>query len=384
MTGITAAGFSRTRLDERVAELNAKMQAIFGPSINLDPDTIDGQTIGAVAEFISSLDQLAEEVYASFNPQTAAGAALSRLVQLNGIRRIPGAYTTVDLLCVGSQDTTIPAGSLARDPNTGFQVETLEDVLIGAAGEILVPARALLKGAYTAATGTITKIDTPIYGWQSVTNPSDAVPGRDEETDEQLRVRRRLSTSTPAQGILDAVRGALLNIPDVRQAVVYENDTDAVDAHGLLPHSMYAVVEGGADTDIGNVLWLKKSTGCTLKGTTTVTIQDSMSNPHVMKFDRPTDVNVYVIVNLTKKPGWPTDGVNRIKTAIVAWALENQKIGGDVIQSGIYNPVNTVPGISVQSIYIGTAAGPTTTTDITVAFNALARFDTSRITVNAA
>lgn len=383
MTGISAAGFSRTRLDERIAELNAKMQAIFGPSINLDPDTVDGQTIGVVAEFISALDQLAEDVYASFNPQTSTGAALSRLVQLNGIRRIAGAYTTVELLCVGSQDTTIPAGSLVRDPSTGFQVETLEDVLIGSSGQALAQARALAFGAFTAPTGSMTKIDTPIFGWQSVSNPEDAIPGRAEETDEQLRTRRRLSTSTPAQGILDAVRGALLNIPSVRQAVVYENDTDAIDAHGLAPHSIYTVVEGGADQEIGDTLWLKKGSGVTLLGETTVTILDSMSNPHVMKFDRPADVNVYVIVNLTKKPGWPTDGETRIKNAIVTWALDEQKIGGDVVQSEIYNPVNTIPGISVQSILIGTTADPTQTLDISVAFNALARFDTSRITVNA-
>ena len=88
MTQLTAQGFTRTRLDERLSQLQDAMRAIFGPNINLDPDTMDGQTLGIFAESTSNLDQLAEDVYHSFNPQSATGVALSRLVQLNGIRRI--------------------------------------------------------------------------------------------------------------------------------------------------------------------------------------------------------------------------------------------------------------------------------------------------------
>lgn len=382
MTQLTSQGFTRSRLDERLAALQVAVQAIFGTDINLDPDSIDGQTLGIFAESQSNLDQLAEDVYHSFNPQSATGVALSRLVQLNGIRRIEGTYSTVTVRCVGSEGTVIPAGSLVKSTSTNATFATLVDATIDGTGQVDVAAQSSVKGAVLAPAGTLTKIDTPLYGWQTATNIIDAVPGRDEETDEQLRIRRKASTSTSGQSIVDSVYGALSNIPDVIQALVLENPLDTTDTNSLPPHSMYCVVNGGTAQDILDVIWLKKSAGCTLVGTTSGTVTDSMGNPHTVKFSRPGPVNVYVTVNLHSKSGWPTDGVDRIKAALVAWALANQSIGEEVIQSRLFDAVNSVPGHSVDSLYIGTSAGPTDSANIAVPFDGLAVFDTARIVVN--
>lgn len=383
MTQLTAQGFTRTRLDERLTQLQGAMRAIFGPNINLDPDTMDGQTLGIFAESTSNLDQLAEDVYHSFNPQSATGVALSRLVQLNGIRRIEGTYSTATLRCVGSQGTVIPAGSLVKSTATNATFETIAEATIPAGGQIDVAAQSSVKGAVLAPAGTLTKIDTPIYGWQTATNVLDATPGRDEETDEQLRLRRRASTSTPGQAVVDSLYGALSNLSAVLQARVYENDQDTVQpVTSLPPHSVYCVVEGGADADILNTIWLKKTAGTTTYGTTSGSVNDSMGNPHTLKFSRPTDVNVYVVVNLHTRSGWPTDGVQRIKDAITAWAVANQSIGEEVIYSRLFDPINSVPGHSIDSLYIGTSAAPTGTANIAVPFDGLSRFDSTRIEVN--
>lgn len=382
MTQLTSQGFTRSRLDERLAALQAAVQAIFGNDINLDPDSIDGQTLGIFAESTSNLDQLAEDVYHSFNPQSATGVALSRLVQLNGIRRIEGTYSTATIRCVGSEGTVIPAGSLVKSTATNATFATLVDTTIDGTGQVDIAAQASVKGAVLAPAGTLTKIDTPLYGWQTATNIIDAVPGRDEETDEQLRIRRKASTSTPAQSIVDGIYGSLSNISDVIQALVLENPLDAVDANGLPPHSIYCVVNGGTVQTILDTIWLKKSAGSTLVGTTSGTVTDSMGNPHTVKFSRPGPVNVYVTVNLHSKTGWPTDGAARIKAALVAWALANQSIGEEVIQSRLFDAVNSVPGHSVDSLYIGTSAGPTGSANIVVPFDGLAVFDTARIVVN--
>lgn len=382
MTQLTSLGFTRTRLDERLTALQDAMRAIFGPTLNLDPDTMDGQALGIYAESISNLDQLAEDVYHSFSPQSASGVALSRLVQLNGIRRIEGTYSTVTLRCVGSQGTVIPAGSLVKSTATNATFETTEESVIPASGDIDIAARSVVKGAVLAPAGTLTKIDTPIFGWQTVTNLLDAAPGRNEETDDQLRLRRRASTSTAGQSIVDAMYGALSNIPEVRQAKVYENDQDVIDANGLPPHSIYCIVEGGADAGILDTIWLKKTAGTTTHGTTAGQVTDSMGNPHTLNFSRPADVDVFVTVNLHTRPGWPTDGAQRITNALTAWAAANQSIGEEVIHSRLFDPVNTVPGHSIDSLYIGTAANPAGTANIAVPFDGLARFDSTRIVVN--
>jgi uncharacterized phage protein gp47/JayE len=383
MTQLTSLGFLRSRLDERLANLQDAIRGIFGNNINLDADTVDGETLGIFAEAQSDLDQLAEDVYNSFSPSTASGVALSRIVQYNGITRIAGAYSTVTLLCVGSEGTVIPAGSLVRSDLTLTAFETTAEATIGSTGEVEVEAQATDFGPFIASAGTLTKIDTPIYGWQTVTNETDAVPGRYEETDAELRIRRRISTSTPGTNTVDSIFGAILQIPQVLQARVYENDQDVVQpVTGLPPHSIYCVVEGGEETDIAQTIWRKKSAGVTTVGDILEITPDSQGNPHEIRFSRPDYVDVYIVINLTTRTGWPTDGADRIKAALASWGVTNQEIGEELIQSRLFDPCNTVPGHSITDLFIGTDPAPATETDISVPFDGLARIDTSRITVN--
>lgn len=382
MSAITALGFFRTRLDERLASLVASVKAIFGEDIDLDPDSIDGETISIYAEGVASLDALAEDTFNSFNPQTATGAGLSRLVQLNGIKRIAGAYSVVTLTVSGASETTIPIASLVRTDTGNITFETTAEVIIGAGGTAQVPARSVNKGAIAAPAGTITKIDSPIYGWHGVTNANDATIGRGEESDEALRIRRRRSTVTPAQGLPDSLLGALLNIPDVLKAEVFENFEGTTDGNGQQRNSVYCVVDGGAVQTILDTIWLKKGFGCTILGAVSGDALDIYGKPHTMKFSRPTDIDIYMIVNLHTKTGWPGDGIDQMKAAIVAWATENQNIGAEAIQSRLYEPVNSIPGHSVDSIFIGTSASPTTTTNIAITYDEIARFALGRIIVN--
>ncbi|MCH7305635.1 hypothetical protein MMP74_14825 [Acinetobacter sp. NIPH 1869] len=92
MTELTENGFSRTRLNERLDNLKASAHTVFGNDIDLGSDTMDGQHLGLFAERIASLDELAEFVWQSFDPDEAIGVSLSRLVKLNGIERSVGAY----------------------------------------------------------------------------------------------------------------------------------------------------------------------------------------------------------------------------------------------------------------------------------------------------
>lgn len=382
MSSIGAGGFTLMSLADRIAALQGSFQAIFGPDINLDPNSIDGETLGVFAESAANLDLLAQTVYQSFDPDQASGAALSRLVPLNGINRKLGTYSLVALTCTGTAGTLIPAGSLVKSADGSSSWATLDDATIGGGGTVVASAACTVIGPTAGASNTVTSIATPLYGWLSVTNASAAVPGTFTETDEDLRARRAQSTATPSQGIIDGIFGAILNIAGVTDAVLYENPTEAIDANGLPPHSMNLVVSGGAADDIGNALWLKRSAGSTQVGAQSVTIEDAYGNPHVMKFDVPAAINVYVILNGSALPGYPSDGNAQIQAAIMAWVLANLGIGAEVVQSALYTPINTIPGVSITSLLIGTAPGPTTSANIAIAFNAIAAFDPSRITVN--
>lgn len=383
MSTLDATGFTRTRLDERLAALQTAAQNIFGVTISLDPDSIDGQTLGIFAEALSNLDQLTEDTYHSFSPQYATGVGLSRLVQLNGIRRSAGAFSLVTIRCGGTQDTIILAGSLVKSTSTNAVFTTLANATILSSGLVDVPARAVVLGVQLAPAGTLTKIDTPTFGWQTATNIVGAVPGKEEETDEALRVRRRASTATPGSATVDAIFGALSNLVGVTQALVKENATNATDGNGLPPHSILSVVQGGVQQTILDTIWLKSAAGVTVHGSISGTVTDTQGHLHAMKFSRPIDVPVYITVNVVMKVGWPSDGVDKIKAALVAWGLTNLLIGGEVIQSRLFEPINSIPGHSITTVFLGLAPSPSSPNNLAIAFDALAAFATARIVVNA-
>jgi hypothetical protein len=217
-----------------------------------------------------------------------------------------------------------------------------------------------------------------------VTNDQPATLGSLPETDEQLRIRRTLSTTSMAQGPLDAIRGALLNQLGVTQAIVYENVTDSVDANGQPAHSIYAVVQGGADQTILNTIWFKKPAGVNVVGSVTGTVVDTAGFAHTMRFDRPAPTPIYIIANVKKRTGYPANGAALIKAALVAFGQANYTIGQTVIQSEFYAPLLEAISMSgsILSLYIGTSAGPNSTLDLNVAYNGIASFDPSYITVN--
>jgi uncharacterized phage protein gp47/JayE len=372
MSSIGATGFVLENLAQRIAALQASFQAIFGPDINVDPNAIDGQFLGVFAESAANLDLLAQVIYDSFDPAQATAAALDRLVTLNGITRMIGTYSLVALVCTGTAGTLIPAGSLVTSADGSSTWTTLDDATIGSGGSVTVTGACTVIGPVTASANVLTVITSVIYGWLQVTNPAAAILGSNTETDEQLRARRNQSTATPSQGIIDGIYGAALNVPGVTAAVLYENPTETTDGNGLPPHSMNLVIEGGTAADIGEALWLKRSVGSTQIGAQSVTIFDSYGNPHVMKFDIPTAVPIYIVVNGTSLPGYPLAGADDIIAALVAWGLANLGIGDEVVQSALYIPIMSVPGVSITSVYIGTSYPATTAANIAIAFNAIA------------
>lgn len=381
MTQVTSLGFLRTRLDERLDQLKEAYRNIYGQDISIEPDDMDGQFLGILSERLSDLDQLAEDIYNSFNPQLATGVSQSRLVQLNGIRRIAGTYSTADATLNGTPGVTVPAGSLVKSAVDNTSWATTADATFDGNGLATVTLKCVTLAAIAASAATLTKIDTPIYGWFSVTNANAATVGRAEETDEELRIRRRGSTNTPALCIVDAVYGGLTNLSGVRLARVYENATDVVDGSGQAAHSIYCVVEGGVAADIAALIWKKKTAGTTALGAVSTVVNDSQGLPHTVKFSRPVYSDIYITVNVTKRTGYPTDGAARIKAALVAYGL-TLGIGEPSLDSRLYTPVNTIPNHFITTIYQGLTPAPASAGNITPTFDGLIRIDASRIVVN--
>jgi uncharacterized phage protein gp47/JayE len=382
MSSVTADGFQCDDIATILGNLSARMQAIFGQEINLSPDTIDGETLSIFAEAKVDSDQLALDVYNSWNPQTAQGVALSRLVEMNGIRRIPAEPSMVSIICSGTQNTHIPIGSIVESTANNERFVTIQDAVIPWTGAVEVACLSQNYGAIEAPMDTITTIITPVFGWQSVYNAASAIVGRDMETDAELRIRRAMSTATPAQSVPESVYGAIANIPLVTQVRLYENYTGETDSLGLPPHSYCVVVQGGLEEDIAAAIWNRASIGATQIGDTHVTIYDVQGFPHVITFKRPDPVRIYINILIRTLQGWGDALVTALQQNLVTWTIENWQIGTQIIYSRVYEAINELPNVfSVIHLSIDTVSPPVNTSDITIPFASIAQLDPADINI---
>jgi uncharacterized phage protein gp47/JayE len=256
-------------------------------------------------------------------------------------------------------------------------------------GVVDVDSRATVTGAVVAAAGDITTIITSVSGWDSVVNLADATPGRDLAQDAELRNLRELELAGAGVSPLDAILAELLTISGIESCTVFQNNTDTTNSDGMPPHSVEALVRTtwspGADEDqqIYDALLANVAAGIVTTGTTSGTATDSQGTSYTIKFSRPTEIAIYIIINVTvDASAFPVDGADEIKTAIVEWG-DAQSTGKNAVASGISAQAFQVDGVlDVTACYIGTAPSPGTSTTIAISTRQLATYDTSRITVN--
>ena len=346
-------------------------------SVALSPSLASGVVVAVTTVANNTLytitySRLTSSTTVSFTSGPSATAASI----LSGLKaEIDANHPTLVATVVGSTldvrlDDIFQTATFSRSANLGFtKITKLGDLI------------AQNYGPIEQSPNTITTISTPVLGWDSVTNPISAVAGRFIETDEELRERFRVSKFERASNILEALYSALINLDTVEQVVIYENDTDVVDANGLPPHSFMPIVLGGISTNIAQSIWENKPLGIRSYGNTSVTIYDSQGFPHDIGFERPNPVTVYIDLDITTNSDFPQNGEQAIKDAIAAYMEAQFGIGEDVVYSRLYTPINSVAGHQVNSLTIGTSPSPTGTVNIPIAFNELFSLDPNNIVI---
>jgi len=380
MSGLTATGFERKRLVDIKADIETKLKLIFGENIDLSPQSGFGQFVGIEAEAQSDQWESQENIYNSQYPSTAHGVQLSNVVMYNGIERFKASNSTVTGTISGINGTVIPAGSKASVVATGDIFVTLSEATISG-GSVDVAMNSEEKGAVEAAVGTLTVIETPIFGWVSIINNNDALAGAEGETDAELRVRRELSTQALGNNLIDALFGQLLNLEGVEDTVVKDNKT-ATPAEGIPAYQFLVSILGGDNDEIASIIWNNTPQGIASAGTTTVVHTDDQGFPQDVKFVRPAEIDIYFKVDITTNGNFPGSGVADIKTAIVDYGMENFKISDDVIMIEFYTPINTIPGILTLDLFIGLGASPSGTSNLVIDLDEVSRYDTTRVEVN--
>lgn len=263
---------------------------------------------------------------------------------------------------------------------------TAEMVFITATNN--VPVIAEQFGKIQGLADTVTVIETPLSGLNSVNNDLDFTVGREIETDTEFRIRRSASLQVTGAGTVEAIRSRLLQVIGVTAAFVEENDTDIIDGDGRPPHSFESIVAGGDDQDIADLLWLIKPAGIQTTGTETIPVIDSQGGTHNILFSRATEIFLHVRITLTLTPEetYPVNGDQLVADNVLAYG-QTSTIGVDVYVQRFYAPVYEVQGIATALIEIATSPlagdppGAFQTVNLPISNTEVAVFDSGRITV---
>jgi uncharacterized phage protein gp47/JayE len=244
-----------------------------------------------------------------------------------------------------------------------------------------VELAAVENGPTAVAVNTVTIISTPVLGWDSINNPIPAIVGTAQETDAELRERFRQSKYLRASNTSDALYSALLELDGAQEIRLYVNDTDLVDSIGLDPHSFLVLMLGGSDTDIAQTIWKHTPLGIASQGAQEVAIRTSQGLEQIVKFDRPVYVPIFAEINLTTDSDFPSGGENNIKQALSDYIAANQTIGGKVVYSRLFGPVNETPGHEIVTLKIGLSSGSLSETTLAMDYNEIAVLPVANITI---
>lgn len=355
---IDANGLTIAQTQDIIANFVLGYQTIYGSDINFDSNTQDGQTINIEAQSIEDVLEVLLNIYNAFDPQAAIGTQQDRLYYINGIIRKGATYSFQDIDVTVTQSVTLQGLDADADnpdgigytvaDNFGNQWILLDTQTPSVADTYTYTFRAKNLGAITSLPNTITIPVTIILGVSAVNNPTGVTTvGLDGETDAAFRTRQAISFANRTTNSLDGLYSDLLNLTGVVDAAVYENDKNSEDDNGIPAHGSWTIVDGGADSDIANLIYIDRTAGTPMKGDTTYTITTIQGQSFVAQFDRPQSEALYIKFDIKPLQAGASFDESAIKNYIIA--NQAYKIGQEANTATLTYyamlAINTVSGV---------------------------------------
>lgn len=382
----TSEGVEIQSLAEVTEELSQNFRDIYGPDINLNPESPDGQRVGIQAKLVADMQAFALSFYNQQDPDLATGAALRSKIKYAGITSRPATRSQADLTVLSTRSLVLDNGFTVIDELGQEWATDAPNNISAGTNTITVFAKDF--GAIEADTSTINKVVTVVIGITAVNNSGPATIGVDEETDEQLRKRRAKSVQLPAFTPLGSVIAKLANIAGVTDVVAYENDTNSYDPiYDMAAHSIWAIVEGGDVVDIAKSL-AYKTAGAGTKGGTTGVYVENIVRPvgapfiinHTLNFDRPNPVPIYIRLYVKRKnPSQPAPTGTILQKLIDRLYIIGQNIVASELYETVYQAGDTFIAYDLEISLDGISY---TDTEIIVGFDGKPFIDPSNITIS--
>jgi len=401
--GVTPEGFVAPSVQDLLALIEADQLSGISALLDVSADSPIGQNNGIFANYLAQAWEALAACYNGFDPDAAEDALLTMLCKLTGTPRAGATYSTTPCTVTATIGTFLEAGthfaSVAGQPDVKFTPQT--DFTAAAPVTTNVLFRAERTGPVQAPGGQLSIIATPVVGWSSIVNTTDAHLGSPVATDPQLRIERQKELTRAGSSTIDAVRADLVvlleGIPGASVAS-FNNVGDTWNVDDIPPHSFEMVIwdPSGAVTNdqIAQTIWDSKPAGIRSYGAVTGNAIDKTGATQVVNFTRATQIPIWISFTLVSRPGFVGDAtfadtVARYLSNGIAVVdelgkrdviLDPYATGTDVTLYDITLATQGL-GAKVTTLTFGTAPSPATSTDIPIGIRQIATFDSTRIVV---
>lgn len=305
-------------------------------------DKITDYGVGSVARTMleapaAELDQLYQEMF-----HAIAEAIPAATYRSFDFQKLPAHAASGEVTFTASTPATsqivIPAGTRVKNSAGNVVYETQVDgvIDIGETQVTVLVVATVAGAAGNALPGTITQIDGAIVGVDSVTNLSAFTNGRDEETEDERKVRFQSFISTLPRGTLSAIRyGA--------------STTRLMDENGLIIEfvRMVEVIEPFRETGTGEIALIEVYIHNGVSGASPALVAETQKV-----------IDGYRREDGTTVPGWKAAGVR----CVVYPATEvSQDVVGVIRLAGGYEADQVIPRAerSVRDYLTGLGIGAT-------------------------
>jgi len=349
MAGLTVAGFEIDSYEAIKSRIESKLE-VFNAGFDFSPDSPDGQLIGIMSYEIYLLWTQLNEVYNSYDPKSATGAALKNLGELTGISYENAGRAIAVLETQGVAGTVIPAGTVFADGNDNEFYSSFEAI---------VPANltvvASVAGVLDVPISSIATIVTQgITGLTSVTQSTVGISGTAAQTEQQYRNTRTQTVLRNHTSVADSLQARLVEI-GADQALVINNTSPTVTlADGTPPntvHVTFGEVSGITSQEIGQTILDGLPLGCPTYGSTSVVIIDKQGTPQTINYSLAVEVPIEVTVDVT----YLSDSIAGAEESILVSLTDhiNSLVSGeDVIWSRLFGYITPYAKAQVNSLTI--------------------------------
>lgn len=313
------------------------MREIFGNQVYLSPEGPDYQMLAIIAQAASDAHEALRVMWSSQDVDAAEGVALDILGNRVGLTRNSNSLSQCQAEITGTVGTTITGGIVASGDGTLWALPS--SVYLDTSPKV-VTLTCQVWGPREDAIGSINLVISASSGlqyWDTVSNTTVPSGGSDIESDESYRKRIKESFAPYGRSSLEVLNSKLANVDGVIDCIIRENNTSETDSRGIPGHSISAVVDGGSDDDIFEVLTYKGE-GVGTYGDVSKEITNMFGEEVTYSFFRPTKVPLYLRLTGTNLGGWSNGVQAEINSALVTY-ISAMKIGQTILIGRLWQTI---------------------------------------------